>query len=1015
MSNKPLHIRLIGKDNGVGLSRDLELLAEALRARGCEVTLCTCDRRERRRRRSKLLALVAHVRTLPALRRRSRAHTQYDVNVMLEHAWPQFLHEARCNVIVPNPEWFDARDARFLSAFDHVWAKTAVTEALFAARHRGCVNIGFDSRDRYLAEVDRLPQFLHVAGKSPLKGTVRLLQIWRRHPEWPRLTLVQYKSPESDAHAPSVPNIVHKSGYVADDELRQLQNSHRFHLCTSEAEGWGHYIVEAMSTGAVTITCDSAPMNELIDAERGMLVATQAGERHNLVQLAPFQEAALERAVQRALAQPNSQLEATGRAARDWFLANKAGFAARVQLATDRIARTMGAVAIAAVLLMGAQAARATELVQGVSPYLPLNLSPQIERMVERVLVLGEQPVLTRPVPITTVLRALPKACRRDARLCAQVNRYLDRYFGVSGVTHGSLEIAAAKKATVTMPNQRGERADAPYDASAVAFYRPGDRLLLTAGGVAYGGTDRRVIPTGTMASLGGAYLQVDAGYRDHWFSPLTDSSALQSTEAPTLPSITVSNPQPLTGLGIQYEMFLARMKYSDRIAWRNGYTAGYPRLVGMHLGIEPVDGWAVSGNAIWQFGGGARPGSFGDFFRNLFRRTNLHGPVPDGAAATDSRFSNRAISITSAYTFPGKTPFEAYVEFAGRDTFHGQIYRFHESALSAGLHIPELLRHLDLTVEASEWQNVWYTDYVWLDGMTVDGNVTGLWGADWRTFSNAAGARSAMAQLGWARPNGDSINARYRTLQNAGYANEDYHRAHMLTLEYAQPRHGYTRGLQVDAGRDVFGDTFARLAAFVRCDGGANSGAGLYSYSGADEPSGHEPPADNDPGRDSRLERFVDAGVSGARLGLDYGSFGNPLLTIPAQYQSVSSVHLGVGVRRAVSERGDLGVRAEYDHFRGTMLALRIADYRYQLDKHLSMGAFFGFARYSGPTPAQGYYAGGSLTWRNLLGHWDLTFDSRYFDRIQRDKVLPSDPQNGDPVEWYTMQAPSLYLSHRF
>jgi glycosyltransferase involved in cell wall biosynthesis len=1015
VSSQRLRIRLIGKDNGVGLSRDLELLDEVLRACGCELTLRVCDRRDRRHRRSKLLALVALVRTLPSVRGRNRAQAPYDVNIMFEHAWPQFLHEARCNVIIPNPEWFDLRDARFLGAFDQVWAKTAATEQVFAARHPGCVQIGFDSRDRYLPEVERTPQFLHVAGKSPLKGTVRLLQLWQRHPEWPRLTLVQDKTPENDANFILAPNIVRMNGYVPDEELRELQNSHRFHLCTSEAEGWGHYIVEAMSTGAVTITCDSAPMNELIDAGRGLLVATQAGERHNLVRLAPFQEAALEQAVQRALAQSAPQLEATGRAARDWFLANKGGFAGRVQRAIDRITHALGAVAIVALLLLGAHPARATEIVQGVSPYLPLNLSPQIERMVERVLVLGEQPILTRPVPISTVLRAMPKACRRDARLCAQVNRYLDRYFGVSGVTHGSLEVAASQKATVTLPNQRGERADAPYSASAAAFYRPGDMLLLTAGGVAYGGTDRRFIPSGTMASLGGSYLQIDAGYRDHWFSPLTDSSALQSTEAPTLPSITVSNPQPLTGLGIQYQLFLARMKYSEHITWRNGYTAGYPRLVGMHLGIEPVDGWAVSGNALWQFGGGARPGSIKDFVSNMLRRTNFNGPVTGGAGFTDRRFSNRSLSITSAYVFPGKTPFAAYVEFAGRDTFHGQTYRFHETALSAGLHVPELLEHLDLTVEVSEWQDAWYTDYVWQDGMTVDGYVTGLWGGDWRTFSNAAGARSAMAQLGWARANGDAINARYRTLQNASYANEPYRRAHMLTLEYAQPRHGYTRGLQLDAGRDAFGDNFARLAAFVRHDGGTNSNAGLYAYASMDEPSGSAQPADNAPGRDARLERFIDLGFSGARLGLDYGWFDNPQQAIPTQYQSVSSVHLGVGVRRAVSAHGDLGVRAEYDHFRGTMLALRIADYRYDIDKHLSIGAFFGFARYSGPTPAQGYYAGGSLAWRNLFRGWDLSFDSRYFDRIQRDKVLPTDPQNGDPVEWYTMQAPSLYLSHRF
>jgi hypothetical protein len=90
--------------------------------------------------------------------------------------------------------------------------------------------------------------------------------------------------------------------------------------------------------------------------------------------------------------------------------------------------------------------------------------------------------------------------------------------------------------------------------------------------------------------------------------------------------------------------------------------------------------------------------------------------------------------------------------------------------------------------------------------------------------------------------------------------------------------------------------------------------------------------------------------------------------------------------------------------------------DYRYRLDQHLAIGAFFGFARYAAPTPAQGYYEGAGVQWRDLLPHWDLSLEARYFDHLQRDKLLPSDlPGNGDPVEWYTLFAPTLTISRRF
>ena len=48
---------------------------------------------------------------------------------------------------------------------------------------------------------------------------------------------------------------------------------------------------------------------------------------------------------------------------------------------------------------------------RGVSPYLPLNLEPEIEHQIERVLILAGKPVMSRPIAAATVLDALPKAC----------------------------------------------------------------------------------------------------------------------------------------------------------------------------------------------------------------------------------------------------------------------------------------------------------------------------------------------------------------------------------------------------------------------------------------------------------------------------------------------------------------------------------------------------------------------------------------------------------------------------
>jgi hypothetical protein len=323
-----MRVRLIGKANGVGLSRDLNLLEAALQQTGCDVTQQPCDRHERHRRRAWLTRVGAQLR-----HGRARRDAAFDLNVMLEHVWPQFLHQAHGNVLVPNPEWFDRRDAALLPLIDQIWSKTELTQHLFGERGCSTALIGFDSEDRLAAQVPREARFLHLAGRSEMKGTARLLRLWRQHPDWPALTVVQDAAAVKHGPGAGARNILIHSAYIDDAQLRVLQNSHRFHLCLSEAEGWGHYIAEALSVGAVTLTCDAAPMNELVDAQRGVLIAAALGAQQNLARLALFDEAALARAVERCMAMTAEELAAIGTHARRWFVGNKQGFPLRVEQA----------------------------------------------------------------------------------------------------------------------------------------------------------------------------------------------------------------------------------------------------------------------------------------------------------------------------------------------------------------------------------------------------------------------------------------------------------------------------------------------------------------------------------------------------------------------------------------------------------------------------------------------------------------------------------------------------------
>src|SRR5207253_3591274 len=385
--------------------------------------------------------------------------------------------------------------------------------------------------------------------------------------------------------------------------------------------------------------------------------------------------------------------------------------------------------------------------------YLPLNLDREIERQVERVLILADKPVMRRPIPAAVVLDALPKACEVDAALCERVRRFLANYMHVSGVAFASYEVAAASGSgdKTVMPNQHGAGADSHYRAAAAGYLQPSDYLLLGVGGVADEG---RATATGSVLSAGFDFAQLDLGYRDHWWSPMTDSAMLISTEAPTMPSVTVSNYDPLTRLGVQYQVFAARMSYSDKIELTNGnLTRGYPKFAGLHLSIEPGNsGWSLAANRIIVFGGGAAGGqSISGILRAFFNATQCQST----GCGTTAIIGKQEASVTSRFIFPGRVPFSVYFEFAGNDTAGGNRLLFSKTDLSAGLHFPRV-GPFDITYEFSEWQPSWYvhshsavqTGYG--DGITNYLLSIGHWFGDQRVFGDAVGGQSNMLRVGW-------------------------------------------------------------------------------------------------------------------------------------------------------------------------------------------------------------------------------------------------------------------------
>ncbi|MBK9442480.1 MAG: hypothetical protein IPN53_14730 [Comamonadaceae bacterium] len=95
------------------------------------------------------------------------------------------------SVIVLNQEWLRPPTLQAMTRCSQVWCKSRYAEKIFQERGYDTRYIGFSSVDRFLPEVAKsFDRFIHVAGRSTLKGTQVLLDVWRRHPEWPPLVVV---------------------------------------------------------------------------------------------------------------------------------------------------------------------------------------------------------------------------------------------------------------------------------------------------------------------------------------------------------------------------------------------------------------------------------------------------------------------------------------------------------------------------------------------------------------------------------------------------------------------------------------------------------------------------------------------------------------------------------------------------------------------------------------------------------------------------------------------------------
>lgn len=208
---------------------------------------------------------------------RKPVHKRADVSIHLEHAVPSVFPTSNKHIFIPNPEWFENQWVRHLNRFDAIWCKTWETKRIFDSITKNkTIYTSFTSRDWYDGTIEKDKTFFHNRGKSSHKGTIATITAWRD-----ALGKLIVNS-DGTINLPAKRGMIVNNNRLTDEDLKIVMNGCLFHICCSEAEGFGHYINEAKSTGAIVISTDAAPMNEIIRPEFGRLIPVIGKGKHML-------------------------------------------------------------------------------------------------------------------------------------------------------------------------------------------------------------------------------------------------------------------------------------------------------------------------------------------------------------------------------------------------------------------------------------------------------------------------------------------------------------------------------------------------------------------------------------------------------------------------------------------------------------------------------------------------------------------------------------------------------------
>jgi hypothetical protein len=447
---------------------------------------------------------------------------------------------------------------------------------------------------------------------------------------------------------------------------------------------------------------------------------------------------------------------------------------------------------------------------KGVSPYLSLKKDPLIELEIERLATISKMPALSKPYHIVMVVKYLKKIEHSHPKLFHRVTAYIKRYKKQSAITHLSTTLSTSNNKDFTVTNNRGIALDDIAQASGSGFYQFNQYAIVNIGGTIVNG--EKVIPHNSYFSFGYEYAQFDIGYREHWLSPLQESSLTLSTNAKPAPSITMSNVTPITSWNAKYELSIGQLEEMDGISFDDFSSSGKPGFLTMQLSVQPFDWWTIGGVRTFMFAGGDRGMDFSTIWKAII--DPISGDNCGGESDLqdcNKESGNQIAAINSKMDFNiGNFPVSFIMEYGGEDT-KDFSYELGNIGYTYGLFLPYINEELSFYAEHSQFHTAWYVHHIYDEGYRNDDTIMGHWWGNNKELNDGSPGNASLIRLNWDFSKKYHLQTLFRTAAIDSTDEGKYSRSKEIELTLKQVYKNGFINYSLMAGNDIYGNSFYR------------------------------------------------------------------------------------------------------------------------------------------------------------------------------------------------------------